>query len=236
MKKQLPFQFKKEYIGFPKKLVGRLLQLGTPIALQELLVGMSFLVIQGVVNSIDVVSSAGVGVAEKVCAFIMLISSAISQSMATFAAQNIGAGKEERAKKALLYGILTSLAIGIVIGSFTFIRGDLLAGIFSKEAAVIAKAHEYLRAYAIDTVFTAIMFCFVGYYNGRGNTIFVMVQGLVGALLVRVPVVFLMSRLENTNLFLIGLGTPSATVVQIVMCLVFWFVLKKRKTEKLIME
>lgn len=228
MRKQLPFAFKKEYIGFPRAIVGRIIQLGVPIALQELLVGMSFLVIQTIVNSIDVVSSAGVGVAEKVCAFIMLISSAISQAMATFAAQNIGAGKVERAKKALLYGILTSLAIGFVIGTFTFIRGDLMAGIFSKDAEVIVKAHQYLKAYAIDTVLTAIMFCFVGYYNGCGNTIFVMVQGLVGALGVRVPVVFLMSQLADTNLFLIGLATPSATVVQIVMCLGFWFWLKRK--------
>ena len=232
-KKQLPFQFRKEYIGFPKKIVGRILQLGAPIALQELLVGMSFLVIQTIVNSIDVVSSAGVGVAEKVCSFIMLISSAISQSMATFAAQNIGAGREDRAKKALFSGIMTALCIGIVVGTFTFIRGDLLAGIFSKDAAVIAKAHEYLRSYAIDTVLTAIMFCFVGYYNGRGNTIFVMAQGLVGALAVRVPVVYLMSRLENTNLFLIGLGTPAATVVQIVLCVGFWFWLKRKARQQI---
>lgn len=235
-KKELPFQFHREYIGFPKKIVARILSLGAPIALQELLVGMSFLVIQTIVNSIDVVSSAGVGVAEKVCSFIMLISSALSQAMATFAAQNIGAGKEDRARKALFSGILTALAIGIVVGGFTFIRGDLLAGIFSKDAAVIAKAHEYLRAYAIDVVLTAVMFCFVGYYNGRGNTIFVMAQGLVGALAVRVPVVFLMSRLENTNLFLIGLGTPCATVVQIIMCLVFWFWLKRREKKQAVLE
>ncbi|MBR2949151.1 MAG: MATE family efflux transporter [Lachnospiraceae bacterium] len=227
-KKKLPISFRREYIGFPRRIVERIFTLGAPIALQELLVGVSFLVIQAIVNSIDVVSSAGVGVAEKGCSFIMLISSAISQAMATFVAQNVGAAQMERAKKALRIGITVSLAIGFVIGTFTFFRGDLIAGIFSKDAQVIIKAHEYLRCYAIDTVFTAIMFCWVGYYNGCGHTLFVMTQGLVGALLVRVPVVYLMSRLENTNLFLIGLGTPAATVVQILMCAVFWGWLKKQ--------
>ena len=232
-KKQLPITFRKEFIGFPKRIVTRILRLGAPIALQEFLVGISFLVIQAIVNSIDVVSSAGVGVAEKGCSFIMLISSAISQAMATFAAQNTGAGKDDRAKKGLFQGIMLALAIGIVIGTFAFFRGDLIAGIFSKDPEVILKAHEYLRSYAIDTAFTAIMFSFVGYYNGRGNTMFVMAQGLVGALAVRVPLVYLFSQLENTNLFIIGLATPSATVVQIIMCLVFWYWLKGQEKKKI---
>lgn len=220
-KKSLPFTFKLEYIRFNKRIILRELKLGIPIALQDLLVGMSFLVIQTVVNSIDVVASAGVGVAEKVCAFIMLVPSAFSQAMSAFVAQNIGAGLPDRAKKALKYGILTSLGVAVVIGSFTFLRGDLLAGIFAKDAEVILQAHEYLKAYAVDTLFTAILFCYIGYYNGCGNTFFVMIQGIVGALCVRVPVVLLMSKLPNTTLFHIGLGTPASSVFQILLCLGF---------------
>lgn len=228
-KKKLPFSFHLKYIRFEGAMIAKELQLGIPIALQEFLVGISFLIIQTVVNSIDVVASAGVGVAEKVCAFIMLVPSAYSQAMSAFVAQNIGAGKRDRAKKALKSGILTSLAVAVVIASFTFIRGDLLAGIFSKDAEVIVQAHDYLKAYAIDTMFTSILFCFVGYYNGCGNTFFVMIQGLVGAILVRIPVVYFMSSLPNTTLFHIGLGTPIATSVQIVLCLVFMVYLGRKE-------
>ena len=114
-RKPLPFVFKKEFIKLQPKVLLKELKLGTPIALQDLLVGISFLVIHAVVNSIDVVASAGVGVAEKVCGFIMLVPSSFSQSMSAFVAQNIGAGKNDRALKALKYGIVTSLCVGVLI-------------------------------------------------------------------------------------------------------------------------
>lgn len=221
IKKPLPFKFKKEYICFNRRLISRELKLGTPIALQEFLVGVSFMVIQTVVNSIDVTASAGVGVAEKVCAFIMLVPSAFSQAMSAFVAQNIGAGYKDRALKALKYGIITSLGVAVFIGSFTFLKGNILANIFTKDVEVIEQAFRYLRAYAIDTFFTAILFCYIGYYNGCGKTLFVMIQGIVGAFCVRVPVVFLMSNLTNTTLFHIGLATPISSIVQIALCIIF---------------
>lgn len=226
-KKSLPFIFKKEYIRFNKRINLKELQLGTPIALQELLVGMSFLAIQTVVNSIDVVASAGVGVAEKVCGFIMLVPSAFSQSMSAFVAQNIGAGYKDRAIKALKCGILTSLCVALFIGSYTFFSGDVLAGMFTKDIEVIAQAHDYLKAYAIDTFLTAFLFCYIGYYNGCGNTFFVMLQGIIGAFCVRIPVVLFMSQLSDATLFHIGLATPCSTIVQIVLCVIFMFYSKK---------
>ncbi|MBR6528660.1 MAG: MATE family efflux transporter [Firmicutes bacterium] len=227
-KRKLPFDFNRSYIRFDGGLIKHELRLGIPIALQELLVGVSFLIIQAIANSIDVTSSAGVGVAEKVCAFIMLVPSAYMQSMAAFVAQNVGAKKPERAKKALMYGILTSFAVGCIIGLFTFVQGDLLASIFSSDADVVNAAHDYLKAYAIDCLLVAVMFCMVGFFNGLGKTIFVMVQGIIGALGVRVPVVLFMSSLKNTSLFLIGLGTPASTFAQIIMCVGFMIYLKKQ--------
>lgn len=221
IRKTLPFTFKKEYIRFDSKIIMQELRLGTPIALQEFLVGISFLVIQTVVNSIDVVASAGVGVAEKVCAFIMLVPSAFSQSISAFVAQNIGAGLKSRALKALKYGIITSLCVATVIGLFTFFKGNVLANIFAKDTDVIMQAHEYLKAYAIDTFLTSILFCYIGYYNGCGNTFFVMLQGIIGAFCVRVPVVILMSNLPHTTLFHIGLATPASSIFQIILCLTF---------------
>lgn len=94
---------------------------------------------------------------------------------------------------------------------------------------MITAAHSYLKAYGIDCLFTAIMFSFVGYYNGCGKTMFVMLQGIIGAIGVRVPMAFLMSRLPDTDLFLIGLSTPASTVLQIVLCLGYFALLKKKR-------
>ena len=228
-RKALPLTIDRKSLKPDASIVKRELSLGFPVALQELLVGLSFLVIQSVVNTIGVVASAGVGVAEKACAFLMLVSSAYMQSMSAFVAQNIGAGRSDRAKQALRYGILTSLAIGSVIGLFTFFRGDLLAAVFIDDPQVITAAHSYLRSYSIDTLFTAVLFCFIGYYNGCGHTLFVMIQGIVGAIGVRLPVVLLMKHLGVESLFLIGLATPIATVVQIALVVGFFLYLSGKQ-------
>lgn len=227
-RKQLPFEMTKKDLKFDKQFIGAELKLGIPIALQDLLVGISFLIIQMVVNTMGVTASAGVGVAEKICVFIMLVPSAYMQSMSAFVAQNMGAAKPERADRALWYGITTAVVIGLAMGYAAFFHGDLMGMVFSKDMEVVAASHNYLKAYAIDCILTPFLFCFVGYFNGREKTLFVMLQGIIGAFGVRVPVVFLMSMLQGVTLFHIGLATPCSTVVQITMCLIMYRRIKKK--------
>lgn len=227
-KRPLPFTLERKHLRFDARILGKVTHLGLPIALQDLLVGISFLVVLAIVNGLGLIASAGVGVAEKVCGFIMLIPSAFMQAMAAFVAQNIGAGKYDRAKRSLLYATAVSAGLATVMFAVTFWRGDLLAGMFARDTAVIAAAADYLKAYAIDCLLTCFLFCFIGFFNGIGRTRFVMLQGLVGAFCVRIPVSFLMSRQEPASLFHIGLATPCSTLVQIVLCL-GCFVLCERK-------
>ncbi|MGN0715225.1 MAG: MATE family efflux transporter, partial [Anaerovoracaceae bacterium] len=217
-KRGMPVDFRKQHLRPEKNTVGRMLKLGFPVALQEGLVGISFLVIAAIVNSLGVIPSAGVGVAEKVCSFIMLVPSSFSQALSAFVAQNIGAGKPVRARRAMAWGMGASLAVGLLMFTVTFFRGDLLAGIFAADRQVVLAAADYLKAYAIDTMIVAFLFCYIGYFNGCGKTTLVMVQGIVGAFGVRIPVSWFMSRLQPVSLFHIGLATPCSTVVQIIIC------------------
>ena len=217
-RKELPFAFRAKDIRPNGMHIKRILLLGVPIALQELLVSISFLAITAIINGLGLTASAGVGVAQKLCGFIMLVPSSYMQAMSAFVAQNMGAGKPDRARKALLCGIASSLTVGAVMCYFTFFHGSLLAGLFAKDAPVIAAAAEYLKAYAIDCLFTAFLFCFIGYFNGTGATMFVMLQGIVGAFGVRLPLSWFISRQIWANLFYIGLSTPASTVVQIILC------------------
>ena len=195
--------------------------------------GISFLVMLAIVNRLGVTASAGVGVAEKVCAFIMLVPAAFMQSMSAFVAQNYGAGHTDRAKKALRTGISVSFAFGVLMFLLTFFRGDLMAAIFSKDSATIRDAWAYLRAYAIDCLLTCFLFCFIGYYNGIGKTAFVMVQGVCGAFLVRIPVALLMQHFGGGSLFLIGLATPCSTIIQIILCFIVYARPDRRTPQRL---
>ena len=227
----MPFAFSRADIRIYKDIALQLFKFGAPVALQELLVSLSFLVIFAIVNSLGLAQSAGVGVAEKICGFLMLVASAYMQSLSAFVAQNIGAKRSDRAKLALKYGILTSLAAGAVMGYLSFFHGEALAGIFSNDQEVIRMASDYLKAYSIDCILTAFLFCFCGYYSGCGRTTFTMVQGIAGAFLVRIPFSYFMSRIPGISLFYIGLATPASTVIQIALCLIY-FVYTEKKVKK----
>lgn len=233
-KRELPFTFSVRDIRAKAAYVKEILKLGTPIALQDVLVGVSFLAILAIVNNLGLTESAGVGVANKVCAFLMLIPASYMQAMSAFVAQNIGAEKPERARKALWCGIASSLVVGVVMAYITFFHGDLLAGIFAKDTDVILASADYLRAYAIDCILTSFLFCFIGYFNGLGSTTFVMIQGIVSAIGIRLPISWLMSKVVPTSLFRIGLATPASTIVQIILCgIYFTVVLHRQKNRRL---
>ena len=226
-RQKFPFEFSLKDVRWDAPHMGEVFKLGFPIAFQDLLVSISFLAITAIVNSLGVVPSAGVGVAEKLCGFIMLVPSAFGQAMAAFVAQNIGANEPGRAKRALLCGVGMSLAVGVFMAYFAFFHGDLLARLFARDADVVAAAADYLKAYAIDTLLTSIMFCMVGYFNGCGKTFFVMVQGIVGAFCVRIPVSLAMSRILPVSLFRVGLATPCSSLVQIVLCVGYYLLLRR---------
>jgi len=228
----MPFTMEKSDVRFDGEVSGRIFGFGFPIALENLLVGLSFLVIMAIVNSLGLTASAGVGVAEKVCAFIMLVPAAFGQSMAAFVAQNYGAGKIDRAYKALRYGIAASLCAGLLMGYLSFFQGDVLCEIFSNDSEVVQAGWQYLKAYSIDCILTSFFFCFTGFFNGCGYTKFVMIQGIIGAFLVRVPVSFLMSKIEPVSLFRIGLATPASSLVQTILCVCYLLHVKKKLDER----
>lgn len=231
-RQKLSFTFRRTDIVFDRKRMGSVFRLGLPIAFQDLLVSISFLAITAIVNSLGVIPSAGVGVAEKLCGFIMLVPSAFNQSMSAFVAQNMGAGRMDRAKRALLCGIGMSLVVGVFMAWLSFFHGDLLAGLFARDEAVIAAAADYLKAYAIDCLLVSVMFCMIGYFNGCGKTLFVMLQGIAGAFGVRIPVSLIMSRIKPVSLFKVGLATPCSSVVQIILCVGYFLLLSRRKPKK----
>lgn len=225
---KLPFRFKAEYIRFNGFNIGQIFKLGSPIALQDVLTSLSFLVVNAVINNMGVVTSAGYGVAQKVTNFILLIPSAFGSAMSAFVAQNIGARQPKRAQKALLYGMGSALSIGVFMFILSFFFGDLLSVIFTREEAVVAASAEYLKGFSFDCMLVCLLFCFTGYFNGCGKTMFVMIQGLVGALLVRMPVAYLMSLRAEPTLFSIGLATPLASLASIVLCILYF----RRTAEK----
>mgnify|MGYP004514485479 FL=1 len=229
LKKQLPFAIKKSDFRFNTQC-RKFLSIGLPLALQEFLTQLSFLALCAFVNRLGLTASSGYGVACKIVNFAMLIPSALMQSMASFVAQNVGAGNPKRAKKAMLTGIGMGVVIGCAVFALVLFRGDLLAGIFSTDAEVVQKGFDYLKGFAPETIATAVLFSMIGYFNGNNRTVWVMVQGLIQTLLVRLPMAYIMSIQPNASLTMIGLSAPTSTLVGVVLNIGFYLYLER--TEK----
>ena len=227
LKKGLPFQFHKSDFRLNTQC-RKFLGIGLPLAMQEFLTQVSFLALCAFVNRLGLEASSGYGVACKIVNFAMLIPSSLMQSMASFVSQNIGAGSKKRAKQAMFTGIGIGLVFGCAVFALVWCKGDLLAGVFTTDAAVIANAFAYLKGFAPETIVTAILFSMVGYFNGNNKTVWVMVQGLVQTLLVRLPMAYLMSIQPNASLTKIGLASPTSTLVGIVLNVCFYLYLERR--------
>lgn len=226
-RQKLPFTMKKEDICFNKE-IGNFVRVGSPIAFQEILTQLSFLALCAFINRIGLEASSGYGVANKIVNFVMLVPGALMQSMSAFVAQNAGAGKEKRARQAMLTGMAVGCSIGVVIAYLAFFKGDMLSYLFTGDAAVVARAAEYLKGFSPEAIVTCILFSFIGYYNGHSQTLFVMLQGIAQTFLVRLPMSYIMSIQENASLTGIGLAAPSATVFGIVINVVFYIFYTKR--------
>ena len=227
LKKDLPFNIRKQDFRLNAQC-RRFLAIGIPLALQEFLTQLSFLALCAFVNRLGLEASSGYGVACKIVNFAMLIPSALMQSMASFVAQNVGAGKFRRAKQAMFTGIGVGLVFGCLVFVLVLLKGDVMAGFFSSDEAVIQKGFAYLKGFAPETIATAILFSMVGYFNGNNKTVWVMAQGLIQTLLVRLPFAYVMSIQPNASLTKIGLAAPISTMVGIVLNVGFYVYLNHK--------
>ena len=232
----LPFSIKKENLCFSRE-VKRFLLLGLPIGFQELLTQISFMCILAFVNgmgsteAIRLASSSGYGVANKLIAVVMLVPSALMRSMSSFIAQNVGAGKEKRAQKSMGYGMLIGACIGLFMTVAAFFFGKQLAAMFTTNVAYQMKAAEYLQGFSLEAIITAVLFSFIGYYNGHNQTLFVLFQGVAQSFLVRLPMAFAMSKLFTDSLVYIGAAAPCATIFGSIIYFVFFLGFSKRQLE-----
>ncbi len=231
LKKELPFAIKKSDFRFNLQCK-KFLKIGLPLALQECLTQLSFLALCAFVNRLGLEASSGYGVACKIVNFAMLVPSALMQSMASFVSQNVGAGKTKRAKKSMFTGIGVGLAVGFFVFLLVLFKGDMLAGFFSTDAGVVQKGYDYLKGFALETIVTAVLFSMVGYFNGNNKTLWVMAQGLIQTLLVRLPLAYFMSIQPNASLTKIGLAAPVSTIVGIILNVGFFLYLERENRKK----
>ena len=223
------FEFTRRDIRFHKDLSRRIVTLGAPIALQDALINVSFLIITVIVNQMGVIASASLGVVEKIIIFAMLPPTAMAAAVATMTAQNYGAGLIQRMSRCLYSGIGISLVFGVSVCVYSQFLPETLTGIFTNDPTVIEMAAGYLRGYSIDCVMVSFVFCINSYFSGQGNSWFPMIHSMIATFLFRIPLSYLCGQLDPTDLVLMGYAPPLSTLVSLLIC--FWYL--KRNKRKL---
>lgn len=218
IKRCLPFAVYSSHFGLDASLAWSIVKLGLPVALLRMTNELSYLVILGFVNTLGVVASGGVGIAEKLVMFILLIPTAYMSAVSAFVAQNTGAAQHDRARRTLWVGMATAAVIGGGMAYLSFFHGDTLSRLFTGDAAVIAASAEFLKATALECFILSLAYCYDGYFNGIEKTTFVMVQGIIAALCVRIPYAYYASIQPTPSLFNIGLSTALAAAFMFVAC------------------
>ena len=211
-----------------KKLVGSMLQIGFPVALQDGLVQVSFLVITVIANMRGVEIAAAVGIVEKIISILFLVPSSMLSAVSAISAQNIGAGLHRRALDTLKYSIMITVGFGFVISVIIQFISEPVVGLFTRDTAVIVYGGQYLRSYASDCMFAGIHFCFSGYFCAYEKSIFSFIHNIASILLVRIPGAYLASIWFPDTLFPMGIAAPAGSALSALICAgIYWKVFRQ---------
>lgn len=210
-----------------RSVVGQILQIGVPVALQDGLIQIAFIVITIIANRRGLNDAAAVGIVEKIIGFVFLVPSSMLSTVSALGAQNIGAGKPERAVQTLRYAICITVGFGLCVCiGVQFCAEQLVALFTDRQAAggaeVIRFGGQYLRSYILDCVFAGIHFSFSGYFCACGKSVLSFLHNISSVLLVRVPGSYLASMLFPDTLFPMGLASAGGSLLSVMLCILFY--------------
>lgn len=231
-KRKTGIELRREHFRIDASVLGGLLKIGIPVAVQDGCIQVAFIVITVIANHRGLNDAAAVGVVEKMISAIFIVPSSMLATVSTLAAQNMGAGKHDRAEKTLRYAILITSVYGLIMLILVECFAGNLVGIFTAEPAVITLGSQYIRGYILDAVFAGVHFCFSGYFCAYGRSYIGFIHNIVSILLVRIPGSYLASKLFADTLLPMGLAAPAGSVLSILICIVAYLILKRQSNKR----
>ena len=231
--KRRSLQLSKKDFKPRRNVMGKLLSIGVPIALQDGLIQIAFIVITIIANRRGLNDAAAVGIVEKIISFLFLVPSSMLSTVSALGAQNIGANKPERAKLTLRYAILIAAGFGLLCSVIIQFAAEPIVSLFTDQTAaggtdVIRLGGQYLRGYIWDSIFAGIHFSFSGYFCACGKSGLSFLHNIIAIVLVRVPGVYLTSQLFPTTLFPMGLATAAGSFLSVLICVTAYAVISRK--------
>lgn len=214
-----------------RSIMGQILKIGFPICMQDGLIQIAFIIITIIANRRGLTDAAAVGIVEKIISFLFLVPSSMLSTVSALGAQNIGAGKQDRAVLTLRYAILLAAGFGIVVSILIQFIAEPVVGLFTPDEAVMLAGGQYLRGYIFDCIFAGIHFSFSGYFCACSRSEISFLHNIMAITLMRIPGVYLTSTLFPDTLLPMGLATAAGSLVSVIICVIA-FASLSRKREK----
>ena len=213
-------------------IMGRILKIGVPIAMQDGLIQVAFILITIIANQRGLTDAAAVGIVEKIISFLFLVPSSMLSTVSALGAQNIGADKPERAKQTLRYAIYLAAGFGIVISILIQFVAEPVVSLFTSDGDAILAGGQYLRGYIWDCFFAGIHFSFSGYFCACEKSGISFLHNIIAIVLMRVPGVYLTSKLFPATLLPMGLATAAGSLVSVIICVIAYCVIERKAGRK----
>lgn len=228
LRKQTGLSLKRQHFHPAKDIMGPLLKIGIPVALQDGFIQISFIVITIIVNQRGLTDAAAVGIVEKIISFLFLVPSSMLSTVSALSAQNIGAGKHDRAKLTLRYATTICVLYGFLIVAIMQLFAEPFIGLFSTDAEVVHMGGQYMRGYVWDCILAGIHFCFSGYFCAYGLSGISFIHNSISIICARVPLAYLASRLFPETLFPMGIATTIGSGLSAVICIGVFIWMERR--------
>ena len=228
-KKDTGISLKRSDLKPEGKTLKNILGIGIPISLQDGFIQISFIVITIIVNQRGLNDAAAVGIVEKIISFVFLVPSSMLSAVSAIAAQNIGAGKDERATKTLKYAIMISVTFGLCIAVIMQFISNSVVGIFTSDAVVIYMGSQYIRSYIWDCMIAGIHFSYSGYFCAYGKSGISFLHNVLSIVLIRIPGAYFASKWFADTLYPMGCAAPAGSLLSVIVCGIAFIYLKRRR-------
>ncbi len=225
--KGFDFKISRRHFTLHPPTVAKILTVGTPLALQDSLISVSFTMIMAIINSMGLTASASVGVAGRLIGFFMIPPCCFAGAVAAMTSQNIGAKQLERANRSLAVGIAFSLCCSCPVWLFCQLFPEAAPGLFTNDASVLHGAGLYLKSFSIDCVLVSFIFSMSAWFSGCGKSFIPMTYNLLSTFGVRVPLAWWISLIPGASLFHLGFAAPAATFISIIFAALFFAAIQK---------
>ena len=215
-----------------KETMGEIVKIGIPIALQDGFVQIAFLVLTVIANQRGLNDAAAVGIVEKLISLMFLVPSSMLSTVSALGAQNIGAGREDRARKVLYYALAIAVSWGVLMVIIMQINADFFVGLFTTSEEVAALGGQYMRGYVFDCICAGIHFSFSGYFCAYGKSGYSFLHNCCSILLGRIPLAYLASVNFPDTLLPMGLATSAGSAISVIICIVLYRFMRRRQKRR----